>query len=214
MRTGGHEIIILRRTNEDQVRRASKIGVDDPTLIEPYDESYLDGFADLPMNFLQTEFCNRFSGKDDPHLHITSYILAMSAIRDRSVALKVMFTHSLTGDATTWYNEFVRDYPEAPCREMFKRFIAHLGTKKPQPVSVGELVALKQGSDKPFINSIDWFTTMASKVTKCPLSHHVKISIILENANNEYKTFFNHGGVPLMFNIMLERIALYKITKS
>ncbi|ERM96901.1 hypothetical protein AMTR_s00074p00075240 [Amborella trichopoda] len=33
-----------------------KMGVDDPTLIGPYDEFYLDGFADLPMNFLSPKF--------------------------------------------------------------------------------------------------------------------------------------------------------------
>ncbi|ERM93699.1 hypothetical protein AMTR_s00004p00219880 [Amborella trichopoda] len=75
-----------------------RLGVDDPGLTEPYDESYLDGFADLPMKFLPEEFPNRFSAKGDPHLHITNYLLLVPAIRDRSVALKAMFAHSLTGD--------------------------------------------------------------------------------------------------------------------
>ncbi|ERN11853.1 hypothetical protein AMTR_s00020p00113210 [Amborella trichopoda] len=56
------------------------LGVDDLALIEPYDETYLDGFANLPMNFLPPEFRNHFGGKGDPRLHITIYILVVPAI--------------------------------------------------------------------------------------------------------------------------------------
>ncbi|ERN02390.1 hypothetical protein AMTR_s00096p00102060 [Amborella trichopoda] len=57
-----------------------RLGVDVPALTEPYDESYLDVFTNLLMNFLPLEFRNRFVGKGDLRLYITSYLLAVSAI--------------------------------------------------------------------------------------------------------------------------------------
>ncbi|ERN12792.1 hypothetical protein AMTR_s00043p00213130 [Amborella trichopoda] len=93
-----------------------------------------------------------------------------------------------TGDAITWYNEFVRDYPKASSREMFKRFIAHFGTKKPQSITVGELVSLKQGPDEPFTDFVDRFNDVASKVKECPLLDHAKTNMILENVNNERRS--------------------------
>ncbi|ERN02574.1 hypothetical protein AMTR_s00087p00080550 [Amborella trichopoda] len=78
-----------------------RLGVDDLALIEPYDESYLDGFAELQINFLPPEFGNHFNGKGNPRLHVTSYLLVVLTIRDRPVTLKAMFVHCLAGDAIT-----------------------------------------------------------------------------------------------------------------
>ncbi|ERN04482.1 hypothetical protein AMTR_s00081p00023910 [Amborella trichopoda] len=78
-----------------------RLGLDNSALTETYDESCLNGFANLPMNFLPLEFQNRFNGKGDPQLHVTSYLLVLPAIRDKPIALKAMFVHSLARDAIT-----------------------------------------------------------------------------------------------------------------
>ncbi|ERM98833.1 hypothetical protein AMTR_s00093p00166840 [Amborella trichopoda] len=116
------------------------------------------------MNFLLPKFCNRFKGKGEPLLHVTSYLLVVSAIRDKPVALIAMFVHSLTEDSITWYNEFVRDYHEASCQEMFKRFFAPFRTKKPRRIFVGEVVALTQGPNEPFTKVVERFNAMASDI--------------------------------------------------
>ncbi|ERM95506.1 hypothetical protein AMTR_s00151p00064440 [Amborella trichopoda] len=102
------------------------------------------------MNFIPPDFQNRFNGKHFPQLHLTSYLLDVPVLHDKPVALKAMFIHSLVGDVITWYHELVRDHPEASYRDMFKKFVTHHHAKKPQSISLGELVALKQRPDEGF----------------------------------------------------------------
>ncbi|ERN03546.1 hypothetical protein AMTR_s00003p00271760 [Amborella trichopoda] len=178
-----------------------------------YDDAYLDGFADLPLSFVILDFRTRFNEKGDPQLHVISYLLVVSMLRDRPHPLKALFDHSVIGDALTWYNDFVRDYPNALYREMFQKFISHYHGNKPRSISLGKLTVVKQRIVEPFIEFVERFKSMASRATECPLSNHSKIGMRMENASLEYKTFFNHGGNPLTFNMMSERVELYERTK-
>ncbi|ERN08885.1 hypothetical protein AMTR_s00015p00213020 [Amborella trichopoda] len=206
----------LSLENQVKVRRRSlqRRGVNDLTLMEPYDESYLDDLTDLPINFIPPDFRICFNGKGDTNLHMTSYLLAMPTLCDKPLALKVMFVHSITEDAVTCYNKFVGDYSKASCRDMFRKFMTDHRVKNPCPISQGELVGFKQGSDEVLTDIFDWFNAMVKRVTKSPLSDPTKINMIMENSNLEYKLFFSHDGVPLNFNIMLDRVTLYERTKS
>ncbi|ERN02826.1 hypothetical protein AMTR_s00086p00142870 [Amborella trichopoda] len=77
------------------------MGVDDTTLMDPHDETYLDSLVDLPMNFVPTYFLNHFNGTRDANLHVMSYLLTVPTLCDKPIALKVMFVHSLAGDSVT-----------------------------------------------------------------------------------------------------------------
>ncbi|ERN15550.1 hypothetical protein AMTR_s00048p00126680 [Amborella trichopoda] len=135
-------------------------------------------------------------------------------LRDRPHPLKGLFAHSLIGDTLTWYNDFVRDYLDALCREMFQKFISYYRGNKPHSMSLGELTAVKQRIDEPFTKFVERFKSIASRVIECHLSDHSKIGMKMKNANLEYKTFFSHGGILLTFNMMSERVELYERTKS
>ncbi|ERN02734.1 hypothetical protein AMTR_s00085p00167710 [Amborella trichopoda] len=146
-----------------------RLGVDDLALMESNDKSYLEGLTDLPINFLPPYFRNRCNGKDDPQLRVTSYLLVIPTLCDKPVALKAMFVHSLAGDTITWYNDFVRDYPDSSYREMFDRLVTHHCTKQPRPISLRELVAFKQGPDELFTDFFDGFNAMAVRHKMFPI---------------------------------------------
>ncbi|ERM98030.1 hypothetical protein AMTR_s00120p00064670 [Amborella trichopoda] len=140
-------------------------------------------------------------------LHVTSYLLVVPTLHDKPTALKVMFVHSLIRDSVTWYNNFVLDYTEASYRYMFRKLVTNHRAKKQYPIFLEELVAFKQGPD-------EMFTDFATRVIERPLSNRAMISMILENANLEYKTFCSHNDVPLTFHIMSNMVILYERTKS
>ncbi|ERM94897.1 hypothetical protein AMTR_s00009p00147720 [Amborella trichopoda] len=122
-----------------------RLKVHDPALMESYDESYLDGLAELPLNFVKLNFRNHFNVKGNPQLHVMSY-LAIHTLRDKPTALNAIFAHSLVGNVVTWNNNFVRDLPESTCSEIFRKFAMHHLANKLSPISLGELATIKAGT--------------------------------------------------------------------
>ncbi|ERN05637.1 hypothetical protein AMTR_s00006p00093340 [Amborella trichopoda] len=102
----------------------------------------------------------------------------------------------------------------ASCCEMLQKFISHYHGNNQRSLPLDEFTIVKQGIDEPFIEFIERFKSMASRVAECHLFDHSKIGMIIENVNLEYKKLFSNGGIPLAFKMMSERVELYERTKS
>ncbi|KAL4183583.1 hypothetical protein AMTRI_Chr11g155850 [Amborella trichopoda] len=187
-----------------------RMGMHKILALKAYVNETLGGIEYLPLGFVVPEFRNKFNGKSDPDTHVNTYLLFVKALLGRPNQLKAIFSQTLIGEALNWHRRTMSAQPHIIPDEMFNLFISHYRGSTLRPLSLGEPSATKQNPGESFDDFISRFREKAMRVLEYPLMDPAKISVVLENAALEYRTFFSQGLIPHSFDSMIEQVARHE----
>ena len=93
----------------------------------------------------------KYSGNDDPHLHLKQYVTYMSATELTNAQIVKQFPMSLEGAIIQWYYTLDANVQQ-DWKELCSAFIKQYGLNSQFKVSLRELQNTTQESDEPFTN--------------------------------------------------------------
>ena len=110
----------------------------------PLDYTDLDlykGSDPLPRKFKFPDM-NKYSGTEDPHLHLKQYVTYLSATELTNAQIIKQFPLSLEGAPIRWYYN-LESYVQADWKELCAVFIQQYGLNTPMDVSLRDLQNVK-----------------------------------------------------------------------
>ena len=146
----------------------------------PLDYTDLDlykGSDPLPRKF---KFPNmkKYSGTDDPHLHLKQYMTYMSATELTNSQITKHFLLSLEGAPIRWYYTLEPSI-QNDWKELYAAFIKQYGLNTPMDVSLRDLQNVKQKFNESFV---EYLTRWREKLSlmKYRLAESDQLMIVIE----------------------------------
>ena len=104
----------------------------------------------------------KYSGIDDPHLHLKQYVTYMNATELSEAQIIKQFPLSLEGATVKWYYT-LDTHVQQDWKELYSTFIKQYGLNSQFEVSLRELQNINQESDEPFT---DFLTRWREKLAQ------------------------------------------------
>ena len=152
----------------------------------PLDYTDLDlykGSDPLPQKFKFPDM-KKYSGTDDPHLHLKQYVTYLSATELTNAQIIKQFPLSLEGAPIRWYYN-LESPMQSDWKELCAAFIQQYGLNTPMDVSLRDLQNVKQKFNESFA---EYLTRWRGKLSL--MKHHP--------AKSDQLTIVMEGCVPML----------------